>query len=151
MGVVLRERTGAHEAMQCAGGLGPMDHPELRISEREITVRARALLEDLHMTRATHWFEAVRIVVALERKHVWPELLPVTALFPKTAGDDLRGPHFSEAGLSHPDADIFLDDPIKNHAARMPEDGARTFILLMKQVEFVAEYSVIEIIHQFLR
>ncbi|AOI61964.1 hypothetical protein WI26_30405 [Burkholderia diffusa] len=75
----------------------------------------------------------------------------MAALLPKTAGDDLRSPHFRKAGLSHPDADIFLDDPIKNHAARMPEDGTRTFILLMKQVEFVAEYPVVEIVHHVLR
>ncbi|AOJ40774.1 hypothetical protein WJ23_22445 [Burkholderia lata] len=74
----------------------------------------------------------------------------MTALFPKIARDDLRRPHFRKARLTHPDADIFLDNPIKNHAARMPEDGTRTFILLMKQIEFVAEHSVIEFVHRIL-
>ncbi|AOI62136.1 hypothetical protein WS98_12130 [Burkholderia territorii] len=75
----------------------------------------------------------------------------MTALFPKIARDDLRRPHFGKARLTHPDSDIFLDNPIKNHAARMPEDSARAFILLMKQIEFVAEHSVIEIVHHVLR
>ncbi|CAI8704911.1 ABC1 domain-containing protein [Burkholderia ambifaria] len=128
-----------------------MDGPKFGISDREIAVRPTAFFENLHMARATHRFETVRVVVTFERKHVSPEFLPVTALFPKIARDDLRSPHFNKAGLTHPDPDIFLDDPIKDHAARMPEDGARTFILLMKQIEFVAEHSMIEIVHHVLR
>ncbi|WP_232452668.1 hypothetical protein [Burkholderia ubonensis] len=74
----------------------------------------------------------------------------MAALLPERARRDLRRAHFREPGLPHPFPNIFLDDAIKRHSARMPENGAGTFILLVKQIELVAEHAVIESIHHVL-
>jgi hypothetical protein len=59
VGVILDESAHAHDAVQGAGGLVAMAGAELGQPQRQVTVAAQALIEDLDVARAVHRLDRV--------------------------------------------------------------------------------------------
>jgi len=97
MRVVLLEATNACEAGQCALRLVAVEHAKVSEANRQLLVRALAVLEHKAVGWAVHRLEGPRLVLSFKRKHVILVVLPVTGCFPEFCvknvwGDDLLEP-----------------------------------------------------------
>lgn len=125
-----------------------MARAKLAVPDRQVTIRTNALIENLHMTRTAHGFQAIGlafmssimglILTAVHGIHAGLKFIPMPAALPKRTRQQLRRTHFAKAGASHSTPDVILHHAIKLPPTRMPEHHSRSFVLLMEQVQLVA-------------
>lgn len=72
------------------------------------------------------------------------------AAFPERARKQLRRPDFAKSRASHSITDVVLDNPVNLPSSRMPENHAGAFVLLMEEVECVAELPMVEVVQSIL-
>src|SRR5262245_43130538 len=120
---------------------------ELGIADRQVAVRASALVEDLHVAWTAHRLQGEAAFAVGEGEHVVAEFFPVAALLPERAGKELRCADLAEAGAAHAAADVVFENAVDGKAARVPEYHAWSFLLLVEEVEPIADGTVIFDVH----
>ncbi len=120
--VVLSELAQAQQTVQHATRLVAMHDTELGQSQWQIAIGQGALLHDLRVARAIHGLHRRALAFIREGEHVLPKVLPVPALFPNSAANQLRGLHLFEAGCQRPSAHCGLQGAVHREPAR----GAKT-------------------------
>ena len=102
------------------------------------------------MLGAIHGLQGVLSIAVLERKHIVAEAAPVTAALPQRTGHQLWRSDLEKPCTLHFATNVALQEQADGCAPGMPECGPWRILLLMKQVEFRAEASVIVNVHEFL-
>src|SRR5260221_8439869 len=151
MGVVLHEGAGPHQPLQGARGLVAMAGAEFAEAQWQVTKRADALVEDLDVPGAAHRLQGEGALAVAEDEHVVAELLPMPARLPQRSCQELRGTYLAKAGLAHEAADIVLDGAVYREAVGVPEHHARPFLLLVEEIEAIADGAVVMLVHAVLR
>ena len=120
---------------------------ELGVTDRQVTVAAQALPEDLYVARAVHRLDGIDPIVGrLRREHVLAELLPVSGGLPEAAVHEFGAVDLLEASdfllVTHV-ADQRLEDA---PTFRVPEHRARGFLLHVEEVEFATDTSMVALL-----
>ena len=124
--VVLREAAHAHEAVQHARALEPIDGAQLREAQRQLAVAAQLRVVDREVERAVHRLQLVRDVLDLDRRvHVRAVVLGVPGRLPQVQLGDVRAVDEVVAALEVPVAPVVLDLLADEPALGVPEDRAR--------------------------
>ena len=150
MRVVLGERAHAHHAMQRARGLIAMHDAEFGEPQRQLAIRAQAVLEDLDMAGAVHRLQRIDALVlrlgvvagGARHEHVLAIPAPMAGDFPQVLVEHLRradllivggeaAAHVGDQGLE------------QRPALGMPEHRARPLLLEMEQVHLARELAVV--------
>src|SRR6478735_5915894 len=111
---------------------------ELRESQRQIAMRERPLLDDLRVPRTVHGLHCRALSFVREREHVLAKVVPVTALLPNRAADELGGFHLFEAGSESPRSYRAFERAIHGVASRVPKHHSGRLFLEMKEIELLA-------------
>src|SRR6478735_3528448 len=124
--------------MQHAARFISMHDAELREAQRQIAVRQRTLLDDLRVPRTVHGFHRCTLALVRKREHVLAKVLPVPALFPDRATQELWSPDFLETGRDGPRTHRALERAVHGVAAGVPKHHAGRLFLEVKQIELLA-------------
>lgn len=120
---------------------------KFREARRQFAIGPEARPVKFHMSWTAHWLQGhdplTAIAVLGQGKHVVAIFVPVAALLPQSARHQLRRADLAETGAAHPPTHVVFDNSVQHPAARMPEDGAGAFVLLMKQIEPLPDAAVI--------
>ena len=149
--VVLREAAHAHQSMQRPARLIAAAGAELGHADRQLAIRAHALLEDLHMARAVHRLEREQLVLALDldREHVLAVPIPMTRLLPEFVVHQERRLHLDIVVALELAPRIGLEGAVERVALGMPEHLARRFLLHVEEIELLAELAVVALLGLF--
>ena len=133
VGIVLRKRANAHEAVQRTRGLVAVYFAELRELEGKVAVAAQIALEHLHVTRAVHGLDCEHMLVGrFRREHVLAERVPVPRRLPEATVHELGRVDLVIAGLLLALAHEVDESLEQCPASRMPEHGTDGFVLEME-------------------
>jgi hypothetical protein len=126
-----------------------MTRAKLAIAHRQLAIRTHTLIEHLHVARTAHRFQTKRTAFlgVGKRIHRTAELFPMAASFPQRARQQFRRANLAEARATHARPHIIFENAIKRPAARVPENHAGTLFLLMKKIEPIAWYTMVDVVH----
>ncbi|MNO25723.1 hypothetical protein D3C76_155660 [compost metagenome] len=143
VGVVLSERTYAHDAVQRTRWLVTVAGTELGQTHRQLAVALQALIEHLHVARAVHRLDGVVAVFRLRGEHVVGVVGPVPGFLPQAAVNDLRRLDFEVAVVALDLAHVLLEHLVQSPAVRVPEHHARRLFLGVEQAQALADLAVV--------
>src|ERR1700690_651711 len=117
---------------------------ELGEAQRQFSIAAQALLEDLHVTGAIHRLDRKNAVIrSLGHEHALTEFFDMPGLDPQFPVHDFRRIDLVVARGRLTLAYIADQRLEQRPALRMPEHRARGFFLQMEQVQFPADAPVV--------
>ncbi len=104
------------------------------------------MVVDQHVARAVHRLHRVVALLRLGEEHVLLVVVPVAGFLPQLDVEDRRAAHLPITRFAIHLAHVALDRLPDRPAARMPEHHARRFLLLVEQVERLADLAVIALL-----
>ena len=143
VGVILRERTHAKEAVQRPLELVAMVEAGLGELERQVTVAAWTTLVDETGAGAVHGLDGKVLVVYLGRVHVVLVVVPVTGGLPEGTREDDGRLHLLVAIVILHLLPIAHEGVLDTHAVGQPEGKARTSVARHEELHLPAYPAVI--------
>ena len=143
MPVVLGKAAHAHNAVQRSRGFVAVTTAELRQAQRQVPVRAQALIEHLDVAGTVHGLNGVIALFGPEPEHVLAKLIGVARLLPQRHRDHLGRLDFAIPVAALLAAHILFDGLVHEPAVGVPEHHARGLFLGVKQVEFFTDLAVV--------
>jgi hypothetical protein len=141
--VVLLEAAHAREARERAGELVPVEHAEVGKAQRQLAVRALAVLEHEAVGGAVHWLEAELLALDLEAEHVLLVLGGVARRLPQLEVEHVGRDHFVVVALPVLLADEVLQPVVEARAVRQEEARARAELVEVEELLLEADLAVV--------
>ena len=143
MRIVLREAANAHQSVEHARTLVPVDDAEFRHAQGKISIAPDLRLVDQYSAGTVHGFHGERTLVDFGEIHIVAIVIPVPGLDPEAPVEDEGRPYFRITVLQVHLSPEFHDRVHNDHAARMKERESRSFALEAEQIEFNAKFPVV--------
>ena len=147
VGVVLGEAAHPHQAVQRTGRLIAVAGAEFGHAQRQFAIGPLALVEDLDVAGAVHRLQ--RQGLALDRlahEHIGTVLVPVAALLPEFAVQNLGRLDLDVSGGVQAAAHIGLKHPPQDPALGVPEDHAAALFLHVEELHGLADLAVVALL-----
>ena len=153
MRVILGEGAHAHQPMQRSRRLVAVDRAKFGEAQRQLAIRAQAVLEDLHMARAVHGFQRIDAQIlglglvprGAAHEHALAIPAPMPGDLPQVLVEHLRRVDLLIVGGEAP-AHVGDQNLEQSPAFRVPEDRARSFLLGVEQVHLAGELAMIALL-----
>ena len=136
------EAAHAREAGERAGELVPVEHAEVSEAQRQLAVRALAVLEHEAVRGAVHRLEAELLALDVEAEHVLLVLGRVARRLPQLEVEHVGRDHLVVVALPVLLADEVLQSVVQPRAVRQEEARARAELVEVEELLLEVRFRV---------
>ena len=143
MRIILSKATYTEQSVQSTAELMTVYKTKFTGTDRQFLIGMRMQLVNQHTTRTVHRFNSIILLINLGEVHVFFVMIPVTGGFPKLTGQNHRGFDFFITITAMNLTPVVNQLVTDNHAVRQEEWEAGAFIHNSKQIQFLAQLTMV--------